>query len=63
MLPEDLEEMALDRLRHGNARIPTTWHTVKTYERLVKKGLAKEIDDPNPLLRVFSLPERCDHPR
>lgn len=29
MLPEDLEEMALDRLRHGNARIPTTWDTVK----------------------------------
>jgi hypothetical protein len=50
-----LDAMALDRLSHGNARLPRTWSTIRSYERLVAKGLARELDDPNPLLRVFTL--------
>lgn len=54
MVFETLEAMALDRLTRGDARLPRTWSSIRTYERLVEKGLAKELDDPNPLLRVFT---------
>ena len=50
-----LDAMALDRLSHGNARLPRAWSTIRSYERLVAKGLAEELADPNPLLRVFRL--------
>ena len=52
--PDVLEAMALDRLSHGDARLPRTWSTIRSYERLVAKGMARELDDPNPLLRVFT---------
>lgn len=55
MVNETLEAMALDRLSKGQARLPRTWNSIRTYERLVEKGLAVEDADPNPLLRCFSL--------
>jgi hypothetical protein len=64
MSPDEvIERMMLDRLKHGNARLPRTWKTVRHYERLVVKGLAVEVDDPNPLLRVFASVKTEDAPR
>lgn len=57
MVNETLEALALDRLTKGAARIPRSWSSVRTYERLMEKGLVVERAEPNPLLRKF---ERAD---
>lgn len=55
MVSETLEKMALERLEVGAARLPRSWSSIKTYERLVERGLVREVEEPNPLLRRFTL--------
>ena len=52
---ETLQAFALKRLQEeGDARIPRGWKTCGVYERLIERGVAVEIADPNPLLRRFA---------
>jgi hypothetical protein len=55
MVNEVLEAFALKELQSRNVRIPRNWNSVRTYERLVEKGVARECEEPNPLLRSFAL--------
>jgi len=52
-----LERLAIDRLTRGDAKVPRNWDSIKIYELLVSKGLAREVAQPNILIRQFTAME------